>query len=163
MSRNMLYIIGGVLVLLVGGVFLINNSMNSDSQTSTGSVSESDNTSQVQASPSDEEKALDASSSAGDTVQGADKVKEFTVMGSSLKFAPATLTVNKGDQVKITFKNNGGTHDFVIDEFSVKSDTLQSNEDTTVEFTADQAGSFEYYCSVANHRQMGMKGTLVVK
>lgn len=163
MSRNMLYIIGGVLVLLVGGVFLINNSMNSSSQTSTGSVSESDNTSQVQASPSDEEKALDASSSAGDTVQGADKVKEFTVMGSSFKFAPATFTVNKGDRVKITFKNNGGTHNFVIDEFNVKSDTLQSNEDTTVEFTADQAGSFEYYCSVANHRQMGMKGTLVVK
>jgi hypothetical protein len=32
-----------------------------------------------------------------------------------------------------------------------------------VEFTADKAGTFEYYCSVGNHRAMGMKGTLTVK
>ncbi|MFN2312139.1 MAG: plastocyanin/azurin family copper-binding protein, partial [Spirochaetia bacterium] len=32
----------------------------------------------------------------------------------------------------------------------------------TVEFVADRAGSFEFYCSVPGHRQAGMYGTFVV-
>lgn len=90
-------------------------------------------------------------------------VKEFTVTGSSFKFAPATLTVNKGDTVRITFKSTSMMHDFVIDELNVKSEVLPSGETEVIEFTADQAGTFEYYCSVGNHRQMGMVGTLTVK
>src|SRR5882672_6015209 len=31
--------------------------------------------------------------------------KEFTVTGQNFSFSPSTLTVNKGDTVKITFKN----------------------------------------------------------
>lgn len=91
-----------------------------------------------------------------------DGVKEFTVDGSNFKFEPATLNVNQGDKVKITFKNIGGTHNFVIDELNIETETIQSGAMETVEFTADKAGTFEYYCSVGNHRAMGMKGTLVV-
>ncbi len=83
--------------------------------------------------------------------------------GSNFKFDPATMAVNKGDHVTITFKNSGGTHDFRIDEFGVATKMLQSNQEETVSFTADKAGSFEYYCSFGSHRQMGMKGTLTVK
>ena len=32
-----------------------------------------------------------------------------------------------------------------------------------VEFVVDKAGTFEYYCSVGNHRQMGMVGKLIVE
>ena len=93
----------------------------------------------------------------GDTAEvGA--VKEFTVTGSAFKFAPATLTVNKGDTVRITFK-----HDFVIDELGVKTQVINTGQEEVVEFVADTAGTFEYYCSVGNHRQMGMVGTLTVK
>lgn len=91
------------------------------------------------------------------------EVKEITITGSAFKFDPSTITVNKGDKVKITFKNAGGTHDFVIDEFNVKTPVIQGGVESVVEFTADQAGSFEYYCSVGNHREMGMEGTLVVE
>lgn len=90
-------------------------------------------------------------------------VKQFTVTGSSYKFDPATMTVNKGDKVQITFKNSGGMHDFVIDELSVKTKVISSGAQEVITFTADKAGSFEYYCSVGNHRAMGMKGTLIVK
>jgi plastocyanin len=91
------------------------------------------------------------------------QVKEITVTGSAFKFDPSTITVKKGDKVKITFKNSGGTHDFVIDELNVKTPIIQGGAEAVVEFTADQEGSFEYYCSVGNHRAMGMKGTLVVE
>ena len=90
-------------------------------------------------------------------------VKEFTVQGQNFSMTPNKITVNKGDKVKITFKNTGGMHDFVLDEFNVKTNPIESGQEATVEFTADKAGSFQYYCSVGNHRAMGMFGTLTVK
>src|SRR3989344_1759490 len=39
-------------------------------------------------------------------------VKEFTITGDNFSFTPSTITVKKGDRVKITFKNNKGYHDF---------------------------------------------------
>lgn len=91
-------------------------------------------------------------------------VKEFTVDGSNFKFEPSTMTVNKGDKVKVVFKNTGGFHDFVIDEFEgAKTKQIGANASETIEFVADKTGNFEYYCSVGNHRGMGMKGTLTVK
>jgi plastocyanin len=38
----------------------------------------------------------------------------------------------------------------------------QAPTEEVIEFTADKVGSFEYYCSVGSHRQMGMKGVLKV-
>lgn len=90
-------------------------------------------------------------------------VKEFTVTGKNFAFAPAAMTVNKGDRVRITFVNDSGTHDLVIDEFNARTKVIQGGAKETIEFIADKTGSFEYYCSVGQHRQMGMKGTLTVK
>jgi plastocyanin len=90
-------------------------------------------------------------------------VKEFTVTGKSFSFTPNELKVKKGDTVKITFKNNGGFHDWVIDEFNARTKQIGDGEIDTVEFTADKAGTFEFYCSVGNHRQMGMVGNLIVE
>jgi plastocyanin len=90
-------------------------------------------------------------------------VKEFTVTGQNFSFTPSTLTVNKGDKVKITFNNTQGFHNFVIDEYGVATPQKKSPDTEVLEFTANKAGSFEYYCAVGTHRQMGMKGTLIVK
>lgn len=89
-------------------------------------------------------------------------IKEYTINGSNMKFEPNTMSVKKGDTVRITFKNVGGMHDFVIDEFNVKTKVLQAGNEEVVEFIADKTGTFEYYCSVGKHREMGMKGTLTV-
>lgn len=90
-------------------------------------------------------------------------VKTFTVTGSNFAFAPKTLSVNKGDTVKIIFKNSGGMHNFVLDEFGVRSAVIGSGQEATLQFIADKTGGFEYYCSVGEHRAMGMWGTLTVK
>ncbi|MBI2442344.1 MAG: cupredoxin domain-containing protein [Candidatus Levybacteria bacterium] len=60
------------------------------------------------------------------------EVKEFTVEASSFKFNPATITVNKGDTVKITLTNKGGFHDFIIDEFNAKTKQLQAGQSETM-------------------------------
>ncbi len=94
--------------------------------------------------------------------ESAPTVKEFTVEGGKFYFAPNTLTVKKGDTVRVTFKNKDGFHDFVIDEFNARTKQINGGQEETIEFVADKAGTFEYYCSVGTHRQMGMKGTLTV-
>ena len=90
-------------------------------------------------------------------------VKEFTISGKNFSFTPSMITVKKGDRVKITFENSSGFHDFVVDGYGVATKQTQSPTTEVIEFTADKAGSFEYYCSVGTHRSMGMKGTLVVE
>jgi plastocyanin len=88
--------------------------------------------------------------------------KEFTITGSNFKFAPANMNVNEGDTVKITFVNESGTHDLRVDGYNVGTKTLQAGQSETITFLADKTGTFEYYCSIGQHRQMGMKGTLTV-
>lgn len=91
------------------------------------------------------------------------EVKEFVVSGQNFSFTPNSLTVKKGDKVKITFQSIDGFHDFKIDEYGVATKQLKSPAEEVLEFTADKVGSFEYYCSVGTHRAMGMFGTLKVE
>ncbi len=90
-------------------------------------------------------------------------VKEFTVTGKNFSFLPATMSVKKGDRVRITFVNESGTHDLVVDGYNARTNIIQGGAKETIEFVADKAGTFEYYCSVGKHREMGMKGTLTVQ
>ncbi|MEZ4087490.1 MAG: cupredoxin domain-containing protein [Candidatus Gracilibacteria bacterium] len=90
-------------------------------------------------------------------------VKEFTIDAENFSFSPNTMTVNEGDTVRITLNNLGGSHDFVIDEFDAQTEVINTGETETIEFVADKAGTFEYYCSVGSHRAMGMVGTLTVQ
>ena len=90
-------------------------------------------------------------------------VKEFSVSAAPYSFSTKSISVNKGDTVKITLKNTKGTHDLKIDEYGVATRVLNAGEEQTLTFLADKVGSFEYYCSVGNHRAMGMVGTLSVK
>lgn len=90
-------------------------------------------------------------------------IREFTVIGDNFSFSPAKMEVKKGDTVRITFRNNVGTHDWVLDEFpGARTKVIGTGAEETVEFIADKAGTFEYYCSVGKHRAMGMKGSFVV-
>lgn len=102
------------------------------------------------------------STSSDTTASSTSSVKEFTITGSPYKFVPNAINVNKGDTVKITFVNAEGTHDLVIDEFNVRTGFVKAGQSETVTFVADKAGSFQYYCSVGTHRQLGMWGTLTV-
>ena len=90
------------------------------------------------------------------------EVKTFTLEAGMFYYSLKEIIVNKGDKVKIVLNNVGGTHDWVVDEFSARTPQINVGETATVEFTADKIGTFEYYCSVGNHRQQGMVGKLTV-
>ncbi len=105
-----------------------------------------------------------ASEAAGGGTRLADsEVKTFNVSGKPYSFTPSEIRVKKGDTVRIVFTNQQGTHNWVIDEFNARTNILQAGQSETIDFLADKTGSFEYYCSVGNHRALGMKGTLIVE
>ena len=89
--------------------------------------------------------------------------KTFTIIGKNFSFSETKLRVKVGDRVKIIFKNEDGFHDWVIDEFSARTPQIQTGTQAEVEFVASIAGTFEYYCSVGEHRAKGMKGNLIVE
>lgn len=90
-------------------------------------------------------------------------VVPFSVEGGMYYFNPNEIRVKQGDRVRITFTNVEGMHDLVIDEFNVKSKTIQAGESDTVEFLADKKGTFQFYCSIPTHRQKGMVGNLIIE
>ncbi len=90
------------------------------------------------------------------------QVKTFEISGTNYAFSETEITVNKGDTVKIIFTSEDGFHDWVVDEFNAATEQIQSPAVSEVTFVADKVGTFEYYCSVGNHREMGMVGSLIV-
>lgn len=89
-------------------------------------------------------------------------VQTINMEAGSFYYKPNVITVKKGQKVQIVFKAVSMMHNFNIDELNVHGQTTKSGDTSTFEFTADKVGSFEYYCSIANHRQMGQVGTLTV-
>jgi len=72
------------------------------------------------------------------------------------------LRVQQGDKVRIEFTSTKGFHDWVVDKFDVATERVRDGGSTFVEFVAENKGTFEYYCSVGEHRTTGMKGNLIV-
>lgn len=90
-------------------------------------------------------------------------IKEFLVTGTNFKFSVPEMRVKQGDTVRVIFTSESGMHDWKIDEFAAGTKMLTAGQSETVEFVADKVGTFQYYCSVGQHRQAGMVGELIVE
>jgi plastocyanin len=92
------------------------------------------------------------------------QVREFTVVGDHYAFNPSTLTVNKGDVVKVTFTAKDIAHSFTIDGPYRISKRAGAGQSVTFEFRADAAGDHSIYCNLsADPKCKDMKGHLVVR
>ena len=92
------------------------------------------------------------------------EVKEITIEGKEYSYAPASITVTYGEKILLTFKNMGRlAHNLTIDELKVSTKTVAGGQSDTVEFTADKSGTFNFYCSIGTHRNLGMEGEMEVK
>jgi plastocyanin len=89
--------------------------------------------------------------------------KTFNMTGKMFAFSETEMRVKKGDKVTVNFESTEGLHDWVVDEFNARTKQVQPGTKTSVTFTADKTGTFEYYCAVGKHRQMGMVGKLIVE
>lgn len=113
--------------------------------------------------PNDQEAATSTSTNSQQMV------KEFTMTSfvemvdgkPKPQYSLKEITVKKGDLVRLKITVTKGTHDLKLDEFKVQAET-PLNQETVVEFIADQVGQFIYYCSMPGHRAAGHWGTLIV-
>ncbi len=97
------------------------------------------------------------------------QAKTFTLVGDRFRFfldgfENPVLRVKEGNTVRIVLASNDMPHDWVVDELNARTARVVKGEPAvSVEFVASKKGTFEYYCSVGQHRANGMKGTLVVE
>jgi cytochrome c oxidase subunit 2 len=90
-------------------------------------------------------------------------VKTIDVIASRFKFEPATITVARGDSIRLRLHSTDRTHGIAIKAFRVKALIPKMGETVTVEFVADQAGTFDFTCSeYCGTGHAAMKGRLVV-
>ncbi|MBI2627012.1 MAG: cupredoxin domain-containing protein [Parcubacteria group bacterium] len=97
------------------------------------------------------------------SVTSSGAVKTFNLTSKNFSFSTKEIKVRQGDKIKIILSNTEGFHNWVINEFSASTRNLNSGETASVEFVADKKGTFQYYCSIGTHRQLGMAGNLVVE
>lgn len=88
---------------------------------------------------------------------------KIQVMGKEFSFTPAKVTVKAGQPAIIALENTGSIeHDLTIGDAGFK---LQVNSGKTgeKELKVTKPGTYEFHCSVAGHKDAGMKGELTVE
>jgi plastocyanin len=89
---------------------------------------------------------------------------EVSMLALDFEYDYKEIRARVGDVVTIKVTNSGKMpHDMVVDELGIKSEMLQPGGSTVVQFTPDKPGTYEYYCSVGNHRAQGMVGKLIIE
>ena len=73
-----------------------------------------------------------------------------------------TLKAKVGDTIEIRISSGeGAQHDIVFPDLNVASAKFDATTGaTTVKFKVTKAGTFDYYCTIAGHRQVGMEGKI---
>ena len=123
--------------------------------------------------------ALSACASAPGTTLPA---KEVVINAHDIAYEAVTIEVAVGQPVKLTLNNTGVLeHDFSITDINVADVHEEStahghtaaNADlhvaaepgtsATLEFTPTAAGTYEFFCTTAGHKEAGMVGQLIVK
>jgi plastocyanin len=109
----------------------------------------------------DDEEAADTTAA---EQAGGQPVATVEVTETEYKLDPPNPTVEESGTVEFEVVNDGEvTHSLEIEseEEEFVSDEIAAGESTTL--TADLApGEYEYYCPIANHKELGMDGTLTV-
>lgn len=163
-SSTMILIIIAVLVVIGLGLAIVSGQKTPSTQDSASTTQE------ATTHPEEESMVMDTPASSNPEVkdeatnaaqEGA--ITAINVEAGSFYYKPSEIKVKKGDKVKLVLNSVDMMHDFIIDELGVKVPITKSGDTSTVEFTADKAGTFEYYCSVGEHKAKGQVGKITVE
>ena len=90
-------------------------------------------------------------------------VHEIPMTAKKYEYTPSSIHVKKGEHVRLLIRAVDHDHGFKLPAFDIQQE-LKEGETTTVEFTADKAGTFRFACShVCGFGHRGMKAELVVE
>ena len=84
---------------------------------------------------------------------------------TEFKITPADVTVDKAGKVTFEVANDGKfDHSLEVEgpNGEVETDTIPPGRSATLEVDLGKAGTYEMYCPIGNHRDMGMEGEISV-
>lgn len=156
------FIVIGILVLAIIGFVIVRRDGGTEGQVGQDLT--------IQDSmPAASEVLDDGSMESGDSedkVMGEETMEQvdYELTMSNYEFSTELIEVEAGQKIRIKLMVESGMHDFVIDELDVQSQTLtQGNEQVIeIDIPEDAEGDYEFYCSIENHRALGMEGVLRV-
>lgn len=92
-------------------------------------------------------------------------IREITISANEYSLNPTSVTVAKGEKIRLTFTNVGSQfHNLVINEIGVKTKTIGAGKSDIIEFSApSDGGMFTFFCGIGDHQNLGMEGELKVK
>lgn len=154
-------IVGALIVLAVLGYgayrikrHFSHRSAQTSSQTEMTAASPTDNSASSSATPAD--------GSSSDTPTTNDE-RVITMDAGSFYYKPNVITAKLGEKLKVVITSKDMVHNFNIDELNVHSPMIHSGETNSVEFVASKQGTFEFYCSVGQHRAHGQVGKITIE
>lgn len=153
-------VITGVFVVIAALIVVGVITLLDTEQAQAPTTEESQQTADTEVPATDDESTTGEDS---DTEETAGQTVEIDM--SDHQFSVETIQATPGETVTVELTNNQGIHDFVIDELNVDSGQMASGQSQTVTFTIpeDAAGqTYDFYCSVSNHRALGMEGQLII-
>ncbi len=89
--------------------------------------------------------------------------QNITIEAGAFYYKPNVINAKVGQKITILFDSKDMMHDFNIDELSVKGPMVKGGATDTFSFTPDKKGTFEFYCSIGQHRANGQVGTIVIE
>lgn len=89
---------------------------------------------------------------------------EIEITETDFALDPAKVAVDAAGETTIRVVNDGGVaHALEIEGDGVEKETETIDPGASAELTVElEAGEYEIYCPIGNHREQGMEGTLVV-
>lgn len=92
--------------------------------------------------------------------------KTMEVRATEFTFSPSTLYARPGETISVVMTNDGNVPhdmDFELPKGEVEIEDVEPGDTGRITFQVpEQEGSYTFYCSIDNHREMGMEGRLVV-
>ncbi len=77
----------------------------------------------------------------------APQTREFTVSARQFSYSPERISVNKGDRVILRLQPKDVSHGLYVDGYDVETHAAPK-EEGTVEFVADDPGTYRFRCSL---------------
>jgi cytochrome c oxidase subunit II len=96
------------------------------------------------------------------TVAQAPTTRTFSVTARKYSFSPARIEVTQNDLVRIELRTEDIPHSWTVDEYRIAK-RVTPGQPVTLEFRADQPGTFRFYCNLTiDDGCRDMRGELVV-
>jgi cytochrome c oxidase subunit 2 len=100
---------------------------------------------------------------AGAGTSASKDVKEIRIAAKKYEYDPGVITVKQGEHVRLIITALDHDHGFKIDAYHI-DELLKKGEQRTIEFTANESGTFPFQCShFCGLGHKGMKGELIVE